>query len=117
MQPGPQPIVIVTTGGTIDKAYFDALSTYQITDTVIARLLEIARVTLPFEIVEIARKDSLELDDEDRARLVAAARDAPWARRPGEGCAPSAARGGRSSPTGRSTGTPPACGSRGSSRG
>jgi L-asparaginase len=30
---GPEPIVIVTTGGTIDKAYFDALSTYQIGET------------------------------------------------------------------------------------
>ncbi len=71
-----RPIVVLTTGGTIDKQYFDALSEYQISDTVIARLLEIARVTLPFEIVEVARKDSLELDDEDRARLAAAARDA-----------------------------------------
>jgi L-asparaginase len=30
--------------------------------------------------VEVARKDSLDLDDEDRARLVAAARAAPAAR-------------------------------------
>jgi L-asparaginase len=78
--PNSGPILVLTTGGTIDKAYFDALSAYQITDTVIARLLEIARVNLPFEIVEIARKDSLELDDEDRARLVTAARDAPNSR-------------------------------------
>jgi L-asparaginase len=70
-------IVVLTTGGTIDKHYFDALSEYQISDTMVARLLEIARVTLPFEIVEVARKDSLELDDADRARLVEAARAAP----------------------------------------
>lgn len=70
------PILILTTGGTIDKQYFDALSQYQITDSVIARLLEVARVTLPFRIVEISRKDSLDLDDEDRARLVDAARSA-----------------------------------------
>jgi L-asparaginase len=69
-------IILLTTGGTIDKQYFDALSEYRITDTMVARLLEIARVTLPFEIVEVARKDSLELDDADRARLVAAARAA-----------------------------------------
>jgi len=73
-------IVLLTSGGTIDKQYFDALSEYQIVDTVIARLLEIARVTLPYEIVEISRKDSLELDDEDRARLVDAARSAPSTR-------------------------------------
>lgn len=71
---GSTPILVLTTGGTIDKQYFDALSQYQITESMIARLLEVARVTLPFEIVEISRKDSLDLDDEDRARLVEAAR-------------------------------------------
>jgi L-asparaginase len=69
-------IVVLTTGGTIDKQYFDALSEYRISDTMVARLLEIARVTLPFEIVEVARKDSLELDESDRARLVEAAKAA-----------------------------------------
>ncbi|MFN3518558.1 MAG: asparaginase, partial [Sphingomonas sp.] len=28
-------VLILTTGGTIDKLYFDALSTYQIGDTVV----------------------------------------------------------------------------------
>lgn len=68
-----QPVLVLTTGGTIDKQYFDALSQYQITDTMVARLLEVARVKLPFTIVEVTRKDSLDLDDDDRAALVAAA--------------------------------------------
>jgi L-asparaginase len=68
------PILVVTTGGTIDKQYFDDLSKYQIADSTVGRLLQIARVTLPIEIVEVARKDSLDLTDEDRARLVGAAR-------------------------------------------
>jgi L-asparaginase len=75
-----QGITVLTTGGTIDKQYFDALSQYQITDTMVARLLEVARVKLPFEIVEVLRKDSLELNDEDRATLVAAARAARYDR-------------------------------------
>jgi L-asparaginase len=75
-----QGITVLTTGGTIDKQYFDALSQYQITDTIVARLLEVARVKLPFEIVEVLRKDSLELNDDDRARLVAAAREARFDR-------------------------------------
>jgi L-asparaginase len=75
-----QGITVLTTGGTIDKQYFDALSQYQITDTIVARLLEVARVKLPFEIIEVLRKDSLELNDEDRARLVAAARAAKFDR-------------------------------------
>ncbi|HKS58135.1 MAG TPA: asparaginase domain-containing protein [Steroidobacteraceae bacterium] len=69
MQQGPEPIVIVTTGGTIDKAYFDALSIYQIGEPVVKKLLDGANVTHPYRIVELLRKDSLELTDEDRARL------------------------------------------------
>lgn len=61
--------MIVTTGGTIDKAYFDALSTYQIGEPVVKKLLETANVTAPYRIVELLRKDSLEMTDDDRARL------------------------------------------------
>lgn len=63
------PIAVVTTGGTIDKAYFDALSEYQVGESVIGRLLTIAQVTKPYRLIELLRKDSLELTDEDRARL------------------------------------------------
>ena len=66
---GPEPIVIVTTGGTIDTAYFDALSTYQIGEPIVKRVLDAANVTHPYRIVELLRKDSLELTDEDRQRL------------------------------------------------
>ena len=62
-------IAIVTTGGTIDKAYFDALSEYQVGEAMAAQLLKVARVTCPFRIVELLRKDSLDLTDEDRERL------------------------------------------------
>ena len=65
----PQPIVIVTTGGTIDKAYFDALSAYQVGETMAAHLLKAARVAYPWRIVELLRKDSLELTDADRDAL------------------------------------------------
>ncbi len=64
-----QTLVIVTTGGTIDKAYFDALSAYQVGEPVVRRTLEVAQVTRPYQIVELLRKDSLELTDEDRVRL------------------------------------------------
>lgn len=66
---GLAPIVIVTTGGTIDKAYFDELSAYQIGEPVVTKLLSIANVKHPYRIVELLRKDSLELTDEDRAQL------------------------------------------------
>jgi L-asparaginase len=65
-----QPILVLTTGGTIDKQYFDALSAYQITESIIARLLEVAKVRVPFRIEEVMRKDSLDIGEADRAALV-----------------------------------------------
>jgi len=62
-------IAIVTTGGTIDKAYFDALSAYQVGETVVEHMLKVARVTRPYKIIEAFRKDSLELTDADREEL------------------------------------------------
>lgn len=69
-------LLILTTGGTIDKNYFDALSEYQIVESGIPALLQEARVALPYRVEEACRKDSLELTDADRAdiaRRVAAA--------------------------------------------
>lgn len=73
----PKPILILTTGGTIDKQYFDALSEYQITESIISRLLEVARVRHPFRIEEVMRKDSLDIEDAERAALVARVEAAP----------------------------------------
>jgi hypothetical protein len=65
-----EPILVLTTGGTIDKQYFDALSQYQITDTTVTKLLTIARVTHPFLAQEVLLKDSIDLTDDDRLRIV-----------------------------------------------
>lgn len=73
-------ILVLTTGGTIDKAYFDALSEYQIVDSGIPDLLKEARVALPFRVVELMRKDSLEMSEADRALIASAAREAPESR-------------------------------------
>lgn len=75
-----QAILVLTTGGTIDKNYFDALSEYQIVDSGIPALLGEARVALPFRVEEVCRKDSLELTDADRAQIADAARAAPESR-------------------------------------
>jgi len=69
-------ILVLTTGGTIDKNYFDALSEYQIVDSGIPALLKEARVALPFRVVEVCRKDSLELTDADRANIARHAAEA-----------------------------------------
>jgi L-asparaginase len=73
-------LLVVTTGGTIDKLYFDALSEYQIGDSVVERVLRQARVALPFRVVELLRKDSLDLTDTDRAAIVATVAAAPETR-------------------------------------
>jgi L-asparaginase len=68
--PQDSPILVLTTGGTIDKQYFDALSRYQITDTMVGQLLATARVLRPFVIEELLQKDSLELTEADRVHIV-----------------------------------------------
>ena len=73
-------ILILTTGGTIDKVYFDALSEFQVGDTMVHRLMEVGLVRLDVRVQEICRKDSLELDDADRAALRSAIVAAPEAR-------------------------------------
>ena len=74
------PILVLTTGGTIDKNYFDALSEYQIVDSGIPALLKEARVALAFRIEEVCRKDSLELTDDDRSDLARRVAQAPESR-------------------------------------
>ena len=75
-----EPILVLTTGGTIDKQYFDATSEYQISDSFVPRLLSLARVTHPFECRELLHKDSLDLTDADRALIVEGVRSSGFAR-------------------------------------
>jgi L-asparaginase len=70
-------VLVLTTGGTIDKQYFDALSEYQVTESMVETMLRTARVRHPFRVQELMRKDSLELTDADRARIRQAVDDAP----------------------------------------
>lgn len=62
-------IQFVTTGGTIDKIYFDALSRFEVGDSVVRHILAEARVSFDFEVVSLMQKDSLELTDDDRRLL------------------------------------------------
>ena len=73
-------ILVLTTGGTIDKNYFDALSEYQIVDSGIPALLAEARVAAAFRIEEVCRKDSLELTPADRAEIARRVAAAPETR-------------------------------------
>ena len=61
-----EPILVVTTGGTIDKVYFDAKSEFEVGRSMVGDLLREAQVHAPYETLEVLRKDSLDLTDADR---------------------------------------------------
>ncbi len=62
-------IRFITTGGTIDKIYFDALSKFEVGDSQIKQILTDGRVEFDFEVVPLLQKDSLEMTAEDRQIL------------------------------------------------
>lgn len=62
-------IKIITTGGTIDKLYFDAKSQYQVGDPQVGEVLKEANVAVEYDILSLMRKDSLDLTDADRGRI------------------------------------------------
>ena len=70
-------LLIVTTGGTIDKVYFDDKSDFQVGEPQIGRILQELGVAFRFTVIPILRKDSLHMDDGDRARIRAAIADQP----------------------------------------
>jgi L-asparaginase len=68
---------IFTTGGTIDKLYFDAKSAFQVGDPQVGQLLTEANVTAEYEIRPLLHKDSLEFTDDDRQLIVDTVRATP----------------------------------------
>ena len=59
-------IKIFTVGGTIDKVYFDAKSSYEVGPPNIAAELEQLNLNFDFAVTSLMKKDSLEMTDEDR---------------------------------------------------
>ena len=59
----------ITTGGTIDKIYFDALSQFEVGDSQLKHILTEGLVDFEYDIVPLLQKDSLEMTDEDRSKL------------------------------------------------
>ena len=62
-------IRFVTTGGTIDKIYFDALSQFEIGDSQIKHILTEGLADFDYEIVPLLQKDSIDLTDDDRMTI------------------------------------------------
>ncbi len=64
-----EELLIVTTGGTIDKVYFDDKSDYQVGEPQIGRILQELGVAFVFNVIPILRKDSLHINAGDRELL------------------------------------------------
>ena len=62
-------LLIVTTGGTIDKIYFDDMSDYQIGEPQIGQILDHMHVAFEFEVKAMMRKDSLHFTEENRLAI------------------------------------------------
>ena len=70
---------VITTGGTIDKVYFDATSDYEVGEPTVPHVFREAGVSLGYELEPLMRKDSLEITTEDRETIRAACERAPEA--------------------------------------
>ena len=62
-------IQFITTGGTIDKIYFDAFSQFKVGDSQVRAMLTDALVDFSYEVIAIMKKDSLDITDKDRATI------------------------------------------------
>ncbi|HEX5314886.1 MAG TPA: asparaginase domain-containing protein [Gammaproteobacteria bacterium] len=73
-------VAVFTTGGTLDKVYFDALSRYEVGTPVVTGILSEAGVTAPYTVTMLMQKDSLDLSDADRGAIRSAIEqaDAKW---------------------------------------
>jgi L-asparaginase len=70
-------IRFITTGGTFDKVYFDALSEYQVGPPGVERILQELPLALQFLIEPVLRKDSLDITPADRQLIRDAAVRSP----------------------------------------
>jgi len=75
-----QKLKILSCGGTIDKIYFDSKSEFQVGEPQIVTVLRESNVTLEFEVESILKKDSLDMTDADRKKVLEAAQKTKEAR-------------------------------------
>ena len=63
-------IKIFSVGGTIDKVYFDQLSEYQVGFPTVHEILDSLPIAFEYEVESLLRKDSLDMDEADRQRVL-----------------------------------------------
>ena len=69
-------LLIIATGGTIDKIYFDAKSKYEVGPPNIPEILSRLSLQPSFAVTSLLQKDSLDMTDEDRQLILRAVVDA-----------------------------------------
>lgn len=62
-------MLILTTGGTIDKIYFDASSEFEVGEPTVPHIFQEVGADIDFELLSLFRKDSLEMTEEDRDKI------------------------------------------------
>ena len=62
-------IRFITTGGTIDKIYFDALSQFEVGESQVKHILTEGLVDFDYEVVPLLQKDSLEMTEADHTLI------------------------------------------------
>lgn len=60
---------VLTTGGTIDKVYYDDHSDYQVGEPEISRILAAMNVGFEWSVQALMRKDSIHMDEADRQHI------------------------------------------------
>lgn len=70
-------IRFVAVGGTIDKEYFDQLSAYQVGPPGVERILAELPLAIEYCIESVLRKDSLDMNEQDRALVFQAVNRSP----------------------------------------
>ena len=62
-------IRFLTTGGTIDKIYFDQTSQFEVGESQVNHILTEGLANIDHDVLSLFRKDSLDLTDDDRQKL------------------------------------------------
>ena len=73
----PAALRILVTGGTFDKNYDEIEGRLFFRETHVPEMLRLGRSRLPVTVETLMLIDSLDMTDADRARILAACRDAP----------------------------------------
>ncbi len=68
---------IITTGGTMDKLYYDANSEYEVGEPQIGDILAAMSVGFEFRVQPLMRKDSLDITESDRNLIFQVVSEAP----------------------------------------